>query len=58
MINNLNPARYLLLASVLLAGFFPAAADQAQTRRNGWNTENHSPNPSEKGPNSKSAQMR
>jgi hypothetical protein len=26
-------------------------------RRNGWNTENQSPNPSEKGPNSRSALM-
>ena len=33
MINNMNPARYLLLASVLLACFFPAEADQAPTRK-------------------------
>jgi chitinase len=31
LINHRNPAHYFLLASVLLAGFFPAAADQAQT---------------------------
>jgi chitinase len=33
MNNHMNPVRYLLLASVLLAGFFPAAADQTQTRK-------------------------
>ena len=33
MINNMNLTRYLLLAFVLLAGCFPATADQAQTKK-------------------------